>query len=105
MFYGASLACEPIVEYGSSEPEWIRVDRSLRTLAKARAAHDFDEACSIRDAARTRAYAKLGFASLAEYLNRVFGYGLRLANEKIRVAQALAQLPELALSLRDGVIN
>src|SRR5262245_11431156 len=103
-FGGASFARETILEYGT-EPEWVRADRALRSLAKERAMHDFQEAGCIRDAARARVHQKLGFASFTEYLNRLFGYGPRLANEKVRVELAIEGLPELAIALRDGVLN
>jgi hypothetical protein len=40
-------------------------------------------------------------ASFVEYAERIFGYGPRLTQDKLRVAESLESLPELAQALRD----
>jgi hypothetical protein len=47
----------------------------------------------------------LGFASFAEYVERMLGYKPRSTEERLRVAEALEELPTLAEALRDGTIS
>ena len=51
---------------------------------------------------RQRVHVRLGLASFAEYVERLFGYAPRLTHEKLRVAEALEQLPRSAEALRSG---
>ena len=46
-----------------------------------------DEA--LLQAHRAGAHLRLGYASFYEYTERLFGYGPRLTQEKLRVAEAL----------------
>jgi HAMP domain-containing protein len=50
-------------------------------------------------------HAQLGYATYFEYLERTFGYGPRAAHERLRVAQALDDLPELRARLAAGRLN
>jgi 5-methylcytosine-specific restriction endonuclease McrA len=47
----------------------------------------------------------LGFASFGEYVERLFGYTRRSTQEKLRVAEALEQLPMLANALASGQLS
>jgi hypothetical protein len=55
-------------------------------------------------ALRTGAHLHLGFASFGEYAERLMGYRPRWTDERLRVAQALEDLPEIAQALRDAVL-
>lgn len=55
-------------------------------------------------ALRSGTHAQLGFASFAEYMERLFGYKPRSTEEKLRVAEALEHLPEVATALREGAL-
>jgi hypothetical protein len=106
MFDGASVARETSETYhGSDDQEWRRAHRELKRLARERALHDFEAAQWIAAARRFQTHRRLGFASLAEYLGRMFGWSPRLAFEKIRVAEQLQQLHELADALHDGLLS
>jgi hypothetical protein len=75
---------------------WQELDRELRAVAKRRCALDSEEAELLRAAVRAEIWRELGKASLLEYLEEVLGYSPRLAQERVRVALALVQLPDLA---------
>jgi len=81
------------------------IDRELRRIAKHRAGLDVDEARWLRVAERFRIWRTLGFSSGLEYLEEVFGYGPRTANDRLRVAKELGDLPELETALRDGELS
>jgi hypothetical protein len=74
-------------------------------LAALHASLDWHEGRWLVAALRSGAHLELGYASFVEYVERLFGYGPRLTQEKLRVAEALEELPELDASLRSGVLN
>lgn len=81
---------------------WQQAHEALVLLAKARAGLDFDEGEQLLAALRVRAHERLGFGSFVEYIERLFGYTPRLTHDKLRVAKALEELPELGKALRAG---
>ena len=81
---------------------WQQAHQALVQLAKTRAGLDFDEGKRLLEALRERAHERLGFGSFVEYIERLFGYAPRLTHDKLRVAEALEELPELAKALREG---
>jgi hypothetical protein len=78
---------------------------ALSRLAKARAAADAEEGRWLLAALRLAAHVHLGFGSFAEYIERSFGYKPRSTQEKLRVAEALEELPILANALAVGTIH
>jgi hypothetical protein len=54
---------------------------------------------------RSRPDRELGFASFVEYLDGLFGFGPKVAREKIRVAEALEMLPGIARGPRPSARN
>jgi hypothetical protein len=82
--------------------DWRNVDRELRTIARRRAALDADEARWLREAEALQIWRPLGMVSALDYMERVLGYGPRAAQERLRVARALGQLPVLTASLAGG---
>jgi len=87
------------------DASWRQAHEALVRLATERAGLDFDEGRALLRARRSGAHVRLGFASFLEYTERLFGYGPRLTQEKLRVAEALEALPETAGELRTGAIN
>lgn len=75
--------------------DWRRAHEALSRLAATRAAVDWEEGRSLLYGLRSGAHVHLGFGSFAEYVERLFGYNARWTHEKLRVAEALEQLPEL----------
>src|SRR5690242_18425793 len=87
---------------GEQRSTWKEIDRELQRLARRRAALDAEEARWLRDAVRAEIWHELGMASLHEYLEHRLGFGPRAAQDRVRVAFALEQLPELATALASG---
>jgi hypothetical protein len=83
-------------------PDWQRAHEELRRLARARAGLDFEEGQWLLAAWRGGVHGRLGYGSFREYIERLFGYGSRLVQDKLRVAEALEQVPVLARALQDG---
>ncbi|HEX7842145.1 MAG TPA: HNH endonuclease signature motif containing protein [Kofleriaceae bacterium] len=86
----------------SGEPRWRTVDRALRALKVRRAGLDADEARWLREAEALEIWHPLGMVSALDYLERVLGYGPRSAQDRLRVARALGDLPELTAALAGG---
>src|SRR5688500_8477278 len=82
--------------------DWKCAHTELVRLAALRASLDWDEGRSLLAALRLGSHLKLGFGSMFEYVERLFGYKPRLTQEKLRVAEALEELPDLDRALRDG---
>ena len=85
--------------------DWRAVHGHLHRNARRRAALDANEAYWLREAERLQIWKPLGMVSLLDYMERVLGYAPRTAQDRLRVARALAHLPVLTESLgeRDGV--
>jgi hypothetical protein len=84
--------------------EWQRAHDELLRLARSRAVLEFEEGRWLVRACRSGVHARLGFGSFNEYVGRLFGYGARLVQEKLRVAEALERLPAFAEALNQGQI-
>ncbi len=87
---------------GSREPRWKLTHARLVSFAQRRSGLEWEEGRLLRDAQRDGVHRQLGFASLAEYVERLFGYNGRLIKEKLRVAQSLEELPMTSDALRTG---
>ncbi len=87
------------------QSEWVQAHEALSRLAKERAAADAEEGRWLLCALRSAAHVHLGFGTFGEYIERLFGYKPRSTQEKLRVAEALEQLPAIARALEEGALN
>jgi hypothetical protein len=107
MLHEHSLHCESSSELPRGEQatlDWHRAHEGLSRLAISRARLDWEEGRLLLDALRSNAHLHLGFGSFGEYIERVLGHTRRATDERLRVAEALEQLPALANALRDGTL-
>jgi hypothetical protein len=88
----------------NDEP-WRALHQRLCGISKRRAALDAEEARCLREAIAVQLWRRLGYVHLNEYLERELGYAPQAGIERIRVAQALAQLPRIEASLGDGALS
>lgn len=84
---------------------WRRAHEELVRLARKRAGLDVEEARWLLRALRAKTHVELGYGSFYEYSERLFGYGPRPTQEKLRVAEALEELPETAGALQSGAVS
>jgi hypothetical protein len=101
---------EPVAPGSSENNErndspWFSAHEALSRLARERAAADAEEGRCLLAALRAAAHAHLGFGSFGEYIERMFGYKPRSTQEKLRVAEALEELPVIRVALETGVLN
>jgi hypothetical protein len=85
--------------------DWQRAHAELLRLAQTRAELDWEEGRWLLCALRAGSHIRLGYGSFAEYVERLFGYAARWTGERLRVAEALDDLPETAQALRDGALS
>jgi len=79
--------------------DWRTVDRALRAIRQRRATLDAEEARWLREAEALQIWRPLGMVSALDYLERVLGYAPRTAQDRLRVARALGDLPRLTAAL------
>ena len=84
------------------EADWKELHGRLRSIAKRRVALEAEEAGYLLEAEESRLYRRLGYTSMLEYMERELHYGPHAANERLRVAHALIDLPLIAELFRDG---
>jgi hypothetical protein len=92
----ASWGSEP---WSGPGPDWRRVDRALRAIRRRRAALDAEEARWLREAEDLQIWRPLGMVSALDYMERVLGFAPRTAQDRLRVARALGDLPQLTAAL------
>src|SRR6187399_1179299 len=100
---GSTMSAAIVLE--GDDASWRQAHEALVRLATERAGLDCDEGRALLRARRSGAHVRLGFASFLEYTERLFGYGPRLTQEKLRVAEALEEVPETARALQTGAIS
>jgi hypothetical protein len=100
--WGSEVARIDDVEHESA---WQRAHCALKRLARERAVADAEEGRWLLAALRSAAHVHLGFATFGEYVERLFGYSPRSTQEKLRVAEALEQLPVMARALEQGELS
>ena len=83
-------------------PLWERIHDQLSRLAKEQALGDYEHGLWLLRALRHAVHAHLGYASLSEYAERLFGYAPKQTGERLRVAEALEELPAMREALRQG---
>lgn len=84
---------------------WQVAHAALARLARERAAADAEEGRWLLAARRSAAHVHLGFGSFGEYIERLFGYQPRSTQEKLRVAEALEELPAFERALSEGELS
>ena len=90
---------------GHPSHDWRTVDRALRAIRQRRAALDAEEARWLREAEALQIWRPLGMVSALDYLERVLGYAPRTAQDRLRVARALGDLPQLTAALASDQLS
>jgi hypothetical protein len=85
--------------------DWKQAHEQLVRLAKSRAGLELEEGRWLLAAQRAGTHRHLGYGSVLEYAERLFGHAPRLTHEKLRVAAALERLPELEQALSAGELT
>ena len=84
---------------------WKEIHRTLRRIAKRRAALDAEEARWLREAEHVQIWRPLGMVNMIDYLERTLGYAPRTAQQRLQVARALETLPVTTEALAKGELS
>jgi hypothetical protein len=82
--------------------DWRHAHERCQAVARRAAALDREIARALLDADRARVCVHLGYGSIVEYGERVFGFAPKLTLERLRVAAALESLPQVDQALEAG---
>jgi 5-methylcytosine-specific restriction endonuclease McrA len=85
--------------------DWREIDRELRSIAKRQRALDAEEAALLCVVSRQQVWRQFACATMLEYLEMIFGYGPKVGHERVRVALAIDELPELREALANGEVS
>ena len=86
-------------------PTWVRAHGDVLSVARERAGLERREGACMLRAFREDVHRHLGYGAFAEYSDRHLGFGHRATRDKLRTAEALERLPELAHALADGRLH
>jgi hypothetical protein len=84
---------------------WVLAHEAVLEVAQERARLERRESTSLLRAFRERVHRHLGYGAFAEYTDRHLGYCHRTTADKLRTAEALEQLPELARAQQEGRLH
>ena len=82
--------------------QWRLIHHRLLELASQQAELDYEQGQLLRAALQAGVHVELGYGSFVEYSERVMGHSPRQTGERLRVAEALEELPKMAKALRTG---
>jgi len=90
----------------SVDERLVVIHRTLKRIAKARAHLDLQEAEALREAQKLQLWKQFGHTSLVDYMVKELGYSSwRTAEDRLRLANALPELPKLTEAIQNGAIN
>jgi hypothetical protein len=101
------MSSEPFIRPGRqlNLAPWVVAHEDVVEVARARAHLERREGTSLLRAYRERVHQHLGYGAFAEYTDRHLGYCHRTTTDKLRTAEALEQLPELARAQQQGHLH
>jgi hypothetical protein len=103
---GAGTAVGAGTEAGAGHAaRFEQLHRRLKRIVRARGALDAQEAAALREAQSTKMWRHFGCSSLIDYMEREMGYTARAAIERLRVANAIEELPVIADAMDQGNLS
>lgn len=97
---------EEFVHVGAdAELGWRAVHRRLQHLVRRRASLDAEEAALLIVAREAGVHRELGYSSFVDYVASLLGCEHRTAYDRVRVAEALPELPAIRAALARGAVS
>jgi hypothetical protein len=81
---------------------WREIDRALRRIARSEGRLEAEKGRWMLAARDAAVHRQFGFATFPEYIEHVFGYGPRDTRDRLRVAEALLDLPRTSAVFAAG---
>jgi hypothetical protein len=91
--------------HAEREAPWVIAHEGVLEVAKERAKLERREGTSLLLAYREKVHRHLGYGAFSEYSDRHLGHCHRTTADKLRTAEALEQLPELARAQHEGHLH
>src|SRR6187402_2286018 len=89
----------------AASASWVKAHADVLEVARERAGLEGREGATLLRAFREDVHRCLGYGDFPEYTDRYLGYGHRTTQDKLRTAEALERLPELARALQAGKLH
>ncbi|HWO08913.1 MAG TPA: hypothetical protein VNN80_05515, partial [Polyangiaceae bacterium] len=89
----------------AASASWVKAHADVLEVARERAGLEGREGACLLRAFREDVHRHLGYGDFPEYSDRQLGYGHRTTQDKLRAAEALERLPELARALQEGKLH
>ena len=84
---------------------WLALHRKLVEVSRQRRVLEAEETELLVEAEDSRLYRRLGHVSMHEYMEAHLGYTRHTANERLRTARELLELPKLREAYRAGELS
>lgn len=84
---------------------WFEMHTRLQTIVRNKGASDAEELRLLCALEKEEVWLKVGEPGMVAYVERVLGYEPKVAQERMRVARALAELPSIAAELAKGELT
>jgi len=94
--------CSYLALAEESSLDWRAYHSRVQVLVRGRGAPDAEEARLLREGQRIEIWRKVGEPNMVAYVERYFGYGRRCAYDRLRVANALGELPLVEKAVASG---
>jgi len=105
MFDGGTITIEGLPLTVSRDEAWMELHAALQGIGVKRAKLDARELELLLEAEETRLFRRLGHPTMAAYMVAELECSRHTANEKLRVAHELIDLPEIARRFRAGALS
>ena len=86
------------------EQDWVKLHGEIRSVFTQRTALKARQLALLLEADETRLYKRYGYTSITAYVAGELGYTHHSANEQMRVAYELIELPGIAAEFRQGAL-
>jgi hypothetical protein len=104
-FFAHEVPVRQVPGEGARVAPWVVAHEGVLKVARERARLEGREGTSLLLAYRERVHRHLGYGAFAEYTDRHLGYCHRTTADKLRTAEVLEQLPELARAQQEGRLH
>jgi Domain of unknown function (DUF222) len=105
MFDAGTITIEGLPLTVSRDEAWMELHAALQGIGVKRAKLDARELELLLEAEETRLFRRLGHPTMAAYMVAELECARHTANEKLRVAHELIDLPEIARRFRAGALS
>lgn len=105
MFDGGTIEIDGAAVTARRDEAWMELHAALKGIGVKRAKLEARELELLREAEEVRLFRRLGHPTMAAYMTAELECSRHTANEKLRVAHELVDLPEITARFRAGALS